>query len=178
LKQKQQIILSGVGGQGLVMMGMVLGKAAGIYENKNVVQTSSYGVSARGGFTKSEVIISDKEIAYPEVTEPDFVITLAQEAYDKYKNTLKNDCILIYDNNIVKAGESNAKEYGFPLTEAAVALKKPNIVNMIALGALTGLCHVIQPESGIQSIQDYSPEKAQKINIEGYNAGINMAKNI
>ena len=90
-----EIRLSGSGGQGMITAGIILANAAAIYENKNSVQSQSYGPEARGGASKAEVIISSDEINYPKVTSPDFLVALTQEAYDKYSKDIKDDCLII-----------------------------------------------------------------------------------
>ena len=92
MKGTWEIVLSGVGGQGLLSIGNLLGEAASIFGGKKATMTASYGVETRGTFTKSDVIISDEEIDFPEVLNPDIVLCLAQVSYDRYRNTEKHSC--------------------------------------------------------------------------------------
>jgi 2-oxoglutarate ferredoxin oxidoreductase subunit gamma len=100
--QKTEIRLSGSGGQGLILAGVILAEAAAIYEGKNAVQTQSYGPEARGGSSKSEVIISDSEILYPKTTRLDYLLALNQESCDKYAHDLKDDGLLLVDTDAVE----------------------------------------------------------------------------
>jgi len=94
---RYEIRLSGSGGQGMVLAGLILSEAAGIYDGKFVTQTKSYGPEARGGASRTEVVISTEEIDYPKVMQPDLVLAMTQEAQDKYCQDLKKDGILIVD---------------------------------------------------------------------------------
>lgn len=96
---KKEIVLSGVGGQGVVSVGEVMGLAASLYEeNLNATMSASYGSEARGTFTKTDVIISDGEIGYPNVASPDIILCLAQVAYDRYVDAFRDDTIVFYDS--------------------------------------------------------------------------------
>src|SRR5512136_882491 len=101
IAKRTEVRMAGEGGQGMILAGIILAEAAGIYGGKNVVQTQSYGPEARGGASKSEVVISDGEIDHPEVLEADIVVTLSQEAYDKYAASLKPGGLLIVDDEKV-----------------------------------------------------------------------------
>ena len=100
-KTRIEIRLVGEGGQGVILAGIILAEAAAIYDGLQVVQSQSYGPEARGGASKSEVIISDQEIDFPEVIHADLVIALSQEACDKYGQSLKDDGLLIVDTTQV-----------------------------------------------------------------------------
>src|SRR5659263_227709 len=111
MKERTEVALVGIGGQGVILIGKILGEAA-IIEGKNSVQTTEYTDAARGGFSKSEVVISENEIAYPEVLEPDVVLALSKEAYDMYKD---KDCLLIFDSNIIVPDRPSDKTKGLSL---------------------------------------------------------------
>ena len=98
---RYDIRFSGSGGQGIITAGILLAQAAAIKGGKNAVQSQSYGPEARGGASKAEVIISDDEINYPKIVSPDIVISLTQEAYNKYAVDLKDDAVVIVDTTMV-----------------------------------------------------------------------------
>ena len=99
--ERTEIRLAGEGGQGMILAGIILAEAAAIYDRKNTVQSQSYGPEARGGASKSEVIISDETIDFPEVINADILICLSQEAYDKYAGTVKEGGLTIVDTSRV-----------------------------------------------------------------------------
>lgn len=102
--------LSGSGGQGLILAGIILAEAA-LKDGKNVVQSQSYGPEARGGASKAEVIISDKDINYPKVEKCDVLLALTQKAYDKYISTLKTGGVLIKDDKIAETQKGMILRY-------------------------------------------------------------------
>ena len=95
---RKEIRICGFGGQGIILAGIILAKAASIFDNKESIQTQSYGPEARGGASKCEVIISDKAIEYPKVQSPDILIAMSNKALIKYIVDLKDEGILIVDN--------------------------------------------------------------------------------
>ncbi len=109
---KKEISITGFGGQGVVLSGVILGRAAALYDRKKATQTQSYGSAARGGGARSEVIISDDSIDYPRVINPDILIAMSQQALDKYINNLKPEGILIVDSGLVK---DLPEDYSFSL---------------------------------------------------------------
>jgi len=117
MSQRYEIRLSGAGGQGLILAGKILAEAAAIYENKNATQSQSYGPEARGGASRSEVIISDGDIDFPKASALDLLLCLTQEACDKYVGDLKTDGLLIVDSRFVK----DIPEGTFRITRADIS---------------------------------------------------------
>ena len=178
MKSRLEIILSGVGGQGLVVAGTLLGKAATIFENLNATLTTSYGVETRGTFTKSDVIISKDEINFQEVIKEDFVLALAQVAYDEYVKSINEDCILVYDSNSIETtGEVKAKQYGFPITDIARKIGNIATANIISLGIIVKMTDVVSAESVIKVLKEQFAGKPRVIemNLKAFNKGIELA---
>lgn len=171
--------MSGIGGQGLIVCGTILSKAATIYEGRNATLTSSYGVETRGTFTKSDVVISDDTINYPEVVKSDIVLSLAPVAYDEYVSKLDEDSILVYDSSLVKdIKESEAKQYGYPITDIALELGNVKTANIIAIGIIIKKTGVVSIEAVIKVIKDQFAGKPQKVidlNIKALNMGLELA---
>ena len=179
MKNKWQVILSGVGGQGLIACGSLMAQAAILYEDKYATLSSSYGVETRGTFTKSDIIISDKEIYYTEVIKEDIVLSLAQVAYDRYVSKIGDESCLIYDDSIIKEiKESKAKQVGFPFTDIARDLGNVAVANIIALGVIVKLTGILKEESVISAISDVFKEnpKAMELNLKAFRKGIELAK--
>src|ERR1035437_4658030 len=99
---RYELRFSGAGGQGLITAGIIMAKAASIYEGKQAVQSQSYGPEARGGASKAEGIISDEAIDYPKVTQCDELLAMTQVACDKYSHDLKEGGVLLVDSDLVK----------------------------------------------------------------------------
>lgn len=167
-----EVVLAGSGGQGLLLIGKILGEAAAIFDGKNAVQTTAYGVATRGGFSKSEVIISEDEIAFPEAMNPDYIVCLSPQAFDIYKGKIKEGAILIYDKDTIKC--ENKEYYGFSMTNAAVELKNIRILNMIALGILVNISGIVSLEAIIKSLEKNSPLQFRDQNIRAFYKGFEM----
>ncbi|RKY83328.1 2-oxoacid:ferredoxin oxidoreductase subunit gamma, partial [candidate division KSB1 bacterium] len=146
---RYEIRLSGAGGQGLILVGKVLAEAAAIYDGKNATQSQSYGPEARGGASRSEVIISDEDIDYPKAVNLDFLLALTQESCDKYWKDLKDNGILLVDSDYVKnIPKGKFKVYGLPITKiASEKIGKTLVANIIALGVFIELTKVISYEA-------------------------------
>jgi 2-oxoglutarate ferredoxin oxidoreductase subunit gamma len=168
-----EIRISGLGGQGVVLAGQILGKAA-VYDGKNAVQTQSYGAEARGSSAKSEVIISDSKIGFPMVRKCDILVALSQEAVDRNIKDLKEDGVLLVDDGIVKVlPETKARIFKLPASQIAeTSFKDKLYANIVILGALTKLTKVVSEESMKQAIADSVPKKVANRNLQAYSKGL------
>ena len=170
--KKIEVRISGLGGQGVVLAGQILGKAA-VYDGKNVVQTQSYGAEARGSAAKSEVIISDETIGFPIVRKCDILVAMNQEALDRYLKDVKENGALIVDSTSVKRiSETKAKIFKIPATEHAEKTFGARIyANMLMLGALTKVLNVVSEKAMKKAILDTLAKNVADINEEAYKKG-------
>lgn len=179
---RKEIRIAGFGGQGVILAGIILGKAASLYDGNNAVQTQSYGPEARGGASRCEVVISDEIIDYPKVQSPDILVAMSHEALMKYIVDLKDNGILIIDPaNIIESDiedfvkEHNIKLYRAPATETAVSKIKLKIVaNIVMVGAICKITNIISKEAAIKSIEDTVPKGTEEKNVEAFEAGYNL----
>ncbi|MCL2498036.1 MAG: 2-oxoacid:acceptor oxidoreductase family protein [Symbiobacteriaceae bacterium] len=141
-----QIILSGVGGQGLMLAGNLLGRAAVEFSGLQAVMTSVYGVETRGTFTKSDVLISSEEITFPEVLAADVVVALDEIAYKRYVANLAPGVLLIFDDNIPEQ-PSQAIQESYPISSTAKELGNLAVANVVALGILAAKTKVVSGEA-------------------------------
>ena len=175
--KKQELRLSGSGGQGLILAGIILAAAAA-KEGKNVVQTQSYGPEARGGASKSEVVISDERIDYPKVTRPDFLLALTEEALFKYIEDIKEDGIVLADSSVEpgEAGDKVKSFYSLPVLKTAREELKPIVANMVALGAIVASSEVTGPEATREAIKENVPPGTEDLNIKAFEKGYELGK--
>ena len=173
---RYEIRLSGSGGQGLILMGIILAEAIGIYEGKYVAQTQSYGPEARGGSSKAEVIVSEEEIDYPKAMKVDLLLAMNQKSCDEFYPDLKPGGLLIVDSTFVKQVPT-PKVYQIPFTRIArEKLKREMVANIVALGALTQLTSIVSYKSMEMAILGRVPKGTEKLNRDALRAGINAAK--
>jgi 2-oxoglutarate ferredoxin oxidoreductase subunit gamma len=173
-----EIRFSGSGGQGLITAGIIMAEAASIIEGKHAVQSQSYGPEARGGASKSEVIISDGPIDYPKATIVDACLAMTQESADKYASGIKDGGVLLLDSEFVKREpQGNFKTYKFPIMRTAKEdLGREIVANVVALGAMVALTGAISREAGEKAVLAKVPEAFIELNRKAYNLGFEKVK--
>jgi 2-oxoglutarate ferredoxin oxidoreductase subunit gamma len=178
MAERTEIRLAGEGGQGMILAGIILAEAAAIYGGKNAVQSQSYGPEARGGASKSEVIISSDEIDHPEVLQPDVVVTLSQEAFKKFATTVKPGGLLVVDCDKVNSS-SAPKAICLPITKMAFeATGRAITANTVALGVLVGLTGVVSKDALEKAVIARAPRGTEEMNRKALAAGLAAAEKI
>ena len=173
---KIEIRLSGSGGQGLILAGVILAEAAAIQEGKNAVQTQSYGPEARGGSSKSEVIISNEDILYPKTTRLDYLLALNQESCDKYARDLKENGLLMVDSDAVEHIPP-VRSISLPLVRTArEKVGKLMTTNIVSLGALVGLSKVVSRKSLERAVLSRVPKGTEELNLKALLLGFKLAE--
>ncbi len=174
---RYELRFSGAGGQGLITAGIIMAKAASIYEGRQAVQSQSYGPEARGGASKSEVIISDTIIDYPKITKCDALLAMTQEACTKYSDDLKEGGILLYDSDLVtKLPEGNFKKVGFNIINTAKNdVGREIVANIVALGAMVALTGQVSRENAEKAVLSSVPEAFIELNKKAFNMGFERA---
>ena len=177
MSQRYEIRFSGAGGQGLILAGVIMAEAASIYDGKQAVQSQSYGPEARGGASKSEVIISDDFIDYPKATIVDALLALTQEAADKYSHDLKDGGILLIDSDLVKnVPPGNFKTVAFPIINTAKnEVGREIVANIVALGAMVALTGVVTKEGAEKAVLARVPEAFMELNKKAFSLGYEKA---
>lgn len=178
MSKQAEIRLSGSGGQGLILGGIILAEAA-LMDGKEAIQTQSYGPEARGGASKAEVIISEKEINYPKVRDCDVLLSLTQVSCDKYIANLKKDGILIIDNAVERPNRDDIRVYQMPIIDtAANDIGKVMVANIVAIGALNELTDVVDRESLKKAVLKRVPRGTEELNERAFDSGVKMAEDI
>ncbi len=178
MQDRIELRLSGSGGQGVILAGIILAEAA-LLEDKNALQTQSYGPEARGGASKSEVIIATKAIDYPKVGVPDIFLAMTQEAYDKYSRGMADNGVAVIDASINPGDTGNRKVYSVPILDVArVEIGKSIVSNIVALGALVKLTKVVSLEALEQAVLRRVPRGTEELNKRALSAGVAAAAQI
>lgn len=174
--ERYEVRLSGSGGQGLIFAGIILAEAAGIYDEKYVCQTQSYGPEARGGASKAEVVISDREIDYPKAIKPDLLLAMNQKSCDAYFFDLKPKGMLIIDSTFVKQLPTT-RAIAIPFTQISrEKLGKEIGANIVALGALATLSGIVSLNSLEAAVRNRIPRGTEEFNKKALELGIEAAK--
>jgi 2-oxoglutarate ferredoxin oxidoreductase subunit gamma len=176
MKGRTEIRLAGEGGQGLILAGVILAEAAAVHDHLNATQTQSYGPEARGGASKSEVVISEAEIDYPKVIEADILLAMSQEACDKYVGGLKKEGILITDSAHVRRLPLGRPAIQAPITQLAEDTTGRRITaNVVALGVLVGITEVVSRAAIEAAVRARAPQGTEEVNMQALAAGMEWA---
>jgi 2-oxoglutarate ferredoxin oxidoreductase subunit gamma len=176
--ERSRLVLSGSGGQGVITAAIILAKAAVIYEGKNATQSQSYGAAARGGATRSDVLISDSEILFPKVIQPNILISLTQESYNKFSPILRPGGLLLIDSRYVTMGKKVAAHHmALPMFDTVIKeIGKPIVFNICMLGTLIGLSGLVKPESILSVLETTIPKDFMDMNKKALDLGIKMGE--
>ena len=179
MKKQLELRLSGSGGQGLITAGIILAEAA-IKDNKNAIQTQSYGPEARGGASKAEVIISESTIDFPKVTMPNMTVSLTQIASDKYISDISEEGTVIVDDSIRLPEGLKAKQvYRVPIIKTAInEVGKEIVANIVLLGLIVGLTEIVTRESLESAIMSRIPKGTEELNRLALEKGYELAKKL
>jgi len=175
LGRRQEILLTGAGGQGLILASIVLAAAA-VNDNKNVVQTQSYGPEARGGASMAGVIIDIDTIEYPKVTAPIVLLCMNQVSFNKYLLKVNPECTIIVDSTFVSGPFSeDYKVQAFPITQMAKEILKREVVaNMIALGVINAAAGLVNQDIFRESIFKLAPKGSGELNQQAFDLGYRL----
>jgi 2-oxoglutarate ferredoxin oxidoreductase subunit gamma len=174
--KRTEILIGGVGGQGVVLSGILLGTAATLFEGKQAVQTQSYSSELRGGSARAEVIISDERVSDPEVRKPDVLILMAEDAVPRYLHKVRPGGLVAVDSDLVKSLESGNYEI-LQVPATSIAEKEMgNIVvaNLILLGVLIKKTGLLSVESMKKAIEVSVPKKAMTLNLNAFQKGLEL----
>jgi 2-oxoglutarate ferredoxin oxidoreductase subunit gamma len=178
LEDRYEVRLAGEGGQGMILAGVILAEAAAVHDGLNAVQTQSYGPEARGGASRSEVIIARGEIDYPKVTAADLLLCMSQEACDKFYPQVKEEgCIVVDSDNVSRLPSHRA--IAVPISQIAEQVTGRRITaSMVALGLLGGLTGIVSKEALEMAIRDRVPAGTEEVNLKALAAGFEEAERL
>ena len=175
--KKCRLVFSGSGGQGVITAAVILAEAAVIYEKLIATQSQAYGAAARGGSTRSDVIISDSEILFPKVIQPNVLVTLTQDAYSTCYPILRPGGILITDPRFVTLEKKvDARQIELPMYKAVMEkIKKPIVYNICMLGALINITSLVKPESIMKTLETRIPADFLDMNKQALRLGFELS---
>lgn len=179
-EDRYEIRLSGSGGQGIILAGIILAEAACIFDGREAVQTQSYGPESRGGHSKSEVVISNVEIDYPKVVSPDLLLAMTQDAFDSYCSRIKPGGIVIVDSGFVKRlADVDGRLLALPITAIAKEVTGGVIsANIVALGAISAASGVVSRESLEKAVVARVPKGTEEKNLAALKAGFDAVESM
>ncbi|MCP4401232.1 MAG: 2-oxoacid:ferredoxin oxidoreductase subunit gamma [bacterium] len=174
--EKCRLVFTGAGGQGVITAAIVLAEAAVLHENLNATQAQSYGPEARGGATRSDVIIDASAIRYPKVSRANVLVCLTQKAYTKFYSLISPGGLLLTETRFVqKASKVDARQFELPMYETVMEqIGKPIVFNICMLGAVIGLTQLVRPESIMKVLETRVPQEYLEMNRKALELGMGL----
>ena len=174
------MVFSGSGGQGVITAAIILAEAAVLHENLIAVQSQSYGPEARGGATRSDVIIADTPILFPKVVQPNVLVCLTQQSYANFFSLLRPGGLLVTDSHYVKVGKKvDARQVELPMYETVMEkIGKPIVFNICMLGVVIGLTKLVRPESIMKVLETQIPGSFLDMNRQALYLGLKMSEGL
>jgi len=178
--ERCRMVFSGSGGQGVITAAIILAEAAVLHEDLTAVQTQAYGAAARGGATRSDVIISDSQINFPKVIQPNVLVCLTQEAYNKFYDIIRPGGLLIMDTRYVQPQlKVDAVQRQLPMYQTVMdRIGKPIVFNICMLGAVVGLTQLVRPESIMKVLEQRIPSGFIEMNRQALELGLEMGQGV
>lgn len=175
---RAEIRLTGFGGQGIILSGYIIGKAAAIHDKKQATFTQSYGPESRGGACSAQVIISDEPVSYPHLIDPSILVVMSQEAYNKYAPTLRDGGLLIVDEDLVETGDlaGDVRLLSVPATRLAEELGRKIVANTVMLGFLAAVTDVVSVEAMREAVRTSVPKGTEELNLRAFGKGYEYAR--
>jgi 2-oxoglutarate ferredoxin oxidoreductase subunit gamma len=175
-----EVRFAGFGGQGIIKSGIIVAAAASIHAGKNSVQTQSYGPESRGGACKSEVVISEQEIDFPKLVQPDVLVVMSQAAYNDYADDIKQGGLVILDPDMIPTQKDlgKVKIFKVPATKMADQLGRRIVANIVMMGALVAITKLLDENAVKESIKENIPKGTEELNLAAFEKGYEYGKNL
>ncbi len=177
----QEVRIVGLGGQGVIMAGMILGKAKAIFEDRFATLIQSFGPEARGSACSAQVILSDSPIAYPYVTKTSALVVMSQEGYDKFIHELVPNGLLVYEEDMVKPDDrlpKGTRTFGIPAIRMADEMGRRIILNLIMVGFFTAVSGLVDREAMQKSVADSVPPGTEPFNLKAFEHGYTYGRTL
>lgn len=175
-----EIIVTGFGGQGIILAGRILGMAASLIDKKESTLVQAYGPESRGGACNAQVIISDTPIHYPYVNTPHILVAMSQAGYDKFAPALLANSVLLVDQDLVNPEQATCDHFAIPATRMAENLGNKMMANIIMIGFCTAITGAVSTEAAQSTIAKSVPKGTEERNVEaftkGYDYGLSTLK--
>ncbi len=171
-KTKKEIIITGFGGQGIILAGLVLGKAAALGDHKESTFVQSYGPESRGGACSAQVVIADETIHYPYVRHPDILVCMSQSGYEKFIDQINKEGILLIDQDLVSPfPKIKSNLFSIPATRMAEELGRKMMANIIMLGFTIAVTNLVSLDAARAAVAKSVPKGTEELNLNAFSKG-------
>jgi 2-oxoglutarate ferredoxin oxidoreductase subunit gamma len=178
---KTEIRVGGLGGQGVILCGMIIGKAASIFDGKHATLIQAFGPEARGSACSAQVSVADEAIGYPYVKNPDVLIVMSPDAYTQFAPQLKPGGVLLYENELIKVDDRlpvGVKAFGIPATRLAEELGRRLVLNIVMTGFFTGVTGLVSSEAVEKAVKTSVPRGTEDLNLRAFRKGYEYGREV
>jgi 2-oxoglutarate ferredoxin oxidoreductase subunit gamma len=177
---RTEIKIGGFGGQGVILSGYIIGRAASIYDNKFATMIQAFGPEARGSYASAQLIISDETITYPYITAPNLMVLMSQEAYTKFASELVAGGMLITEEELVTPNNlrKDVHHFSIPATRIAEELGKKMVLNIVMMGFTTAISNVVNEQAMIDAVKVSVPKGTEDLNLHAFLKGLEYGKKL
>lgn len=178
MAKRSEIKIGGFGGQGVILSGIIIGKAASLYDDQHSTLIQSFGPEARGSACSAGVVLSDEYIDYPYITSPNYEVIMSQEAFTKFVPEMTGGGVLMYEKDLVKPNglADNVKAFGIPATRVAEELGHKIILNIVMVGFFTAVSGLVSEAAMRQAVEASVPTGTESLNINAFKRGYQYGK--
>ncbi|MHC4695965.1 MAG: 2-oxoacid:acceptor oxidoreductase family protein [Planctomycetota bacterium] len=175
-----EIKTGGLGGQGVILAGMIIGRAASIFDDKHATLTQSFGPEARGSACGASIVVSDQPVEYPYVTHPDILVVMSQEACSRFAPEMAPGGILLFEADFVKPHDlpEGVRTYGVPATRIAEELQRRMVANIVMVGFFGAVTDVLAADALRSSVKDSVPAGTETLNLGAFERGYNFGSDL
>lgn len=169
---RTEIRITGFGGQGVVLSGHIIGRAYAIDAGRHATMIQSFGPEARGSACSATLAVSDAEVLYPYIHRPDIFVVMSEEGYEKYRDELKDDGVLVYEKDLVHPVQREGQPaFGVPSTRIAESLGRTIVQNIVMLGFFTAVTQLVTREQMRSAVKASVPPGTEELNLKAFDAG-------
>lgn len=168
-----EIRITGFGGQGVILCGYIIGKAASIFNDQHATLTQSFGPEARGSACSAQVVVSDDRVLYPYVTTPHALVAMSHDGYMTHKDNLSKDAIVVYESDLVRIDrhDPGVKTFGVPATRFAEELGRKIVLNIVMLGFFGAVSGILPGDALRRAVESSVPSGTEELNLKAFDKG-------
>ncbi len=175
-----EIKIGGLGGQGVILGGMIIGRGASIHGGKHATLTQAFGPEARGSACSAQIVVSDESVEYPYVAHPNLLVVMSQEAYTRFAPEMAEGATMLYESELVDPAGLNPdiKAYGIPATRIAENLKRRMVANIVMVGFFTAITELVNLDAMRKSVESSVPKGTEALNLTAFERGYQFGLDI
>jgi len=177
---KCELKIGGLGGQGVILMGIIIGKAVSIYDGGNATLTQSFGPEARGSACSAQLVLDDEAVLYPYVSHPNVMVLMSQESYNKFAPELTGDGLMLIEEDLVHPDPqpNGARIFAIPSTRMAEQLGRKLIQNIVMVGFFTAVTGLVTEKAAREAVKSSVPAGTEELNLKAFEAGLQHGKQL